>query len=145
MSPRLRLKIPEWLVLNAQCSVVFSELTSSVLQNGGYPNPPAQRRQFRDPYGGWWDPQDRRNFGEPVHEDNDILGTFTTESYTHFKAPKAFFLMGCAITTVFAFSGLVSLFYPDKPSVPRTFEDGLEKELGGANAVRARKPGEDSW
>ncbi|EAS28989.3 NADH:ubiquinone oxidoreductase subunit [Coccidioides immitis RS] len=113
--------------------------------NGGYPNPPAQRRQFRDPYGGWWDPQDRRNFGEPVHEDNDILGTFTTESYTHFKAPKAFFLMGCAITTVFAFSGLVSLFYPDKPSVPRTFEDGLEKELGGANAVRARKPGEDSW
>lgn len=116
--------------------VMFEELTQCVLQNGGYPNPPPQKRQFRDPYGGWWDRQDKRNFGEPVHEDNDILGTFSTESYTHFKAPKAFFLLGCSIVTVFAFSGVVSFFYPDKPSAPRTFEDGLETELGGANAVR---------
>ncbi|KAI1935969.1 hypothetical protein LOZ66_004887 [Ophidiomyces ophidiicola] len=113
--------------------------------NGGYSNPPAQKRQFRDPYGEWWDKQDRRNFGEPVHEDNDILTTFSTESYNHFKAPKAFMLLGISIASVFAFSGVVSFFYPDKPSVPRTFEDGLVKELGGVNAVRARIPGEGSW
>lgn len=31
-----------------------------------------------------WDPQERRNYGEPVHEDNDILGIFSPEVYTHF-------------------------------------------------------------
>ncbi|GBF63866.1 hypothetical protein TMEN_6528 [Trichophyton mentagrophytes] len=103
--------------------------------NGGYENPPAVKRQFRDPNAGWWDPQDKRNFGEPVHEDNDILTTFSPEEYNHFKAPKAFFLLGCSIASVFAFSGIVSLFYPDKPSAPRTFPDGLETELGGPNAV----------
>lgn len=45
--------------------------------NGNYPDPSATsalalKRQFRDPYGGpdgpWWDPQERRNYGEPVHE-----------------------------------------------------------------------------
>ncbi|KAL1958864.1 hypothetical protein VTO42DRAFT_3701 [Malbranchea cinnamomea] len=113
--------------------------------NGGYVNPPPQKRQLRDPYGGWWDPQDRRNFGEPVHEDNDILTTFSTEPYNHFTAPKALFLFGCSISTVFILSGIVSFFYPDKPSVPRTFSDGLERELGGPNAVRARKQGEDTW
>lgn len=79
--------------------------------------------------------QDRRNFGEPVHEDNDILTTFSTEQYNFFTPGKAFLLLGCSITTVFLFSGAVGLFYPDKPSVPRTFPDGLEKELGGPNAV----------
>ncbi|KAK2873351.1 hypothetical protein FQN49_002425 [Arthroderma sp. PD_2] len=113
--------------------------------NGGYENPPAVKRQFRDPNTKWWDAQDKRNFGEPVHEDNDILTTFSTEEYNHFKAPKAFFLLGCSVATVFAFSGVVSLFYPDKPSAPRTFPDGLETELGGPNALAARKPHEDSW
>lgn len=32
-----------------------------------------------------WDPQERRNYGEPVHEDNDILGIFSPEEYTHVK------------------------------------------------------------
>lgn len=105
-------------------------------QNNNYYNPPAQKRQFRDPYGDWWDKQDRRNFGEPVHEDNDILTIFSTEKYTHFKPAKGFLLLGCAGGSVLLLSGVVSMFYPDKPSSPRTFEGGLERELGGPNAVR---------
>jgi len=35
-------------------------------QNGGYVNPVPEKRQFRDPYGDWWDKQERRNYGEPV-------------------------------------------------------------------------------
>ena len=35
-------------------------------QNGGYVNPAREKRQFRDPYGEWWDKQERRNFGEAV-------------------------------------------------------------------------------
>ncbi|PGH10147.1 hypothetical protein AJ79_05502 [Helicocarpus griseus UAMH5409] len=120
-------------------------LTSYFGQNDNYYNPPNQRRQFRDPYGEWWDKQDRRNFGEPVHEDNDILTILSPEEYTHFKPAKAFFLLGCAATAVLTLSGVVSLYYSDKPSVPRTFPDGLEKELGGPSTMLARKPGEDKW
>ena len=43
------------------------------------------KRQFRDPYADWWDPQERRNYGEAVHEDNDVLGVFSPEAYTHFS------------------------------------------------------------
>lgn len=58
--------------------------------NGNYPDPTLIsalpiKRQFRDPYAGWWDPQERRNYGEPVHEDNDVLGMFSPEAYTHYK------------------------------------------------------------
>jgi NADH dehydrogenase (ubiquinone) 1 beta subcomplex subunit 8 len=34
---------------------------------------------------------------------------------------------------------VVSTYYPDKPSAPRTFPGGLEAELGGPRAVIARK------
>ncbi|KKA18114.1 hypothetical protein T310_7938 [Rasamsonia emersonii CBS 393.64] len=114
-------------------------------QNGNYPNPPAIKRQFRDPNADWWDKQERRNFGEPVHEDNDILGVFSPEPYTHVTPGKAFLSIGTFVATFLGLCGVVSLLYPDKPSAPRTFPDGLEKELGGPNAVRARKPGEESW
>ncbi|KAL8723204.1 MAG: hypothetical protein Q9225_000470 [Loekoesia sp. 1 TL-2023] len=87
--------------------------------NGGYPSPPPQKRQFRDPYADWWDKQERRNFGEPVHEDHDILGMLSPHEYTHFTTGRAFFLMGY------------------RPSAQRTFEGGLDRELGGVGAVLA--------
>ena len=72
-------------------------------------------------------------------------------------------LQGTFIATVGALCVAVSQFYPDKvcplttyprsstammtnmskPSVPRTFPDGLEKELGGPRAVRAAKTIDD--
>ena len=60
------------------------------MQNGNYPDPTLTsalpvKRQFRDPYADWWDPQERRNYGEVVHEDNDVLGVFSPEAYTHFS------------------------------------------------------------
>ncbi|KAH8692429.1 hypothetical protein BGW36DRAFT_304485 [Talaromyces proteolyticus] len=113
--------------------------------NGNYPNPPAIKRSFRDPNGDWWDKQERRNFGEPVHEDNDILGVFSPEQYTHVTSNKALLSVGTFIVGFLGFCGLVSFYYPDKPSAPRTFPDGLEKELGGSGAVAARKTGEETW
>ncbi|KAI9835443.1 MAG: hypothetical protein M1819_002361 [Sarea resinae] len=106
--------------------------------NGGYVSPPAQKRQFRDPYGDWWDKQERRNYGEPVHEDNDILGLFSPDEYTHYKPAKGFALLGTFVATVFGLAGVVYFFYPDKPAVPKAYPGGLETELGGPNAVPAR-------
>lgn len=111
-----------------------------VLQNGGYINPPPVKRQFRDPYGDWWDKQERRNYGEPVHEDNDILGMFSPEEYTFATAGKAFFQIGCFVVAVLGLCGVVAMFYPDTPAVPREFEDGLERELGGPGALRVSFP-----
>jgi NADH dehydrogenase (ubiquinone) 1 beta subcomplex subunit 8 len=106
------------------------------MQNGGYVNPPPVKRQFRDPHADWWDKQERRNYGEPVHEDNDILGMFSPEEYTHTKPGKGLFQIGCFVAAVFGLCGVVSYTYPDKQSAPREFEGGLERELGGPNAVR---------
>ncbi|EAW10883.1 uncharacterized protein ACLA_065150 [Aspergillus clavatus NRRL 1] len=114
------------------------------LQNGGYQNPPRQKRAFRDPYGDWWDKQEKRNFGEPVHEENEILGVFSPEQYTHVTSRKALFQIGAFVVTFLGFCGVVSLYYPDKPSAPRTFPGGLEKELGGAHALPVGKSSEDS-
>jgi len=110
--------------------------------NGGYQNPPFIKRQFRDPYGDWWDKQERRNYGEPLHEDDDIMGMFSPHEYTHAKPGKAFFQLGCFIATVFGLCGIVSLTYEDRPSAPKEYEGGLEAELGGPLAVRARAPGD---
>ncbi|RDW77338.1 hypothetical protein BP6252_05391 [Coleophoma cylindrospora] len=110
--------------------------------NGGYINPPPVKRQFRDPHGDWWDKQERRNYGEPVHEDNDILGMFSPEEYTHVKPGKGALQLLTYVGAVFGLCGVVSLYYPDKQSAPREFPGGLEKELGGPAAVRARMAGD---
>ncbi|KAM3065998.1 hypothetical protein ACMFMG_009781 [Clarireedia jacksonii] len=110
--------------------------------NGGYINPPRVKRQFRDPHADWWDKQERRNYGEPVHEDNDILGIFSTEEYTWVGPGKGALQLGAFVVAVFGLCGVVMMFYPDKPSAPREFPGGLEAELGGPNAVRARAPGD---
>ena len=45
--------------------------------------------------------------------------------------------MGCFMATVGALVGVVSVYYPDKPAVERTFPGGLEVELGGPGALLA--------
>ncbi|KAK4095846.1 hypothetical protein N658DRAFT_570151 [Parathielavia hyrcaniae] len=99
--------------------------------NGGYINPPRIKRQFRDPHADWWDKQERRNFGELVHEDHDILGMFSPWEYTWITPGKGLFQIGCFIAVLLSVCYGVKLTYPDKVSYPREFEGGLERELGG--------------
>lgn len=44
--------------------------------------------------------------------------------------------MGGFVATVLGLCGVMKLYYPDKISVPKSYEDGLEAELGGPRAVR---------
>ena len=103
--------------------------------NGGYINPPGIPRQFRDPYTDWWDKQERRNYGEPVHEDNDILGMFSPEEYTHFKPGWGAVCLGTFVATFLGLVAVVGVYYPDMPAVRRGYEGGLDRELGGEGAV----------
>ena len=102
-------------------------------------------RNKRDPYADWWDKQDRRNYGEPVHEDNDIQGALSLHDYNHFTPGWAGVLFGTFIVSVFGLCAVVSQIYPDKISVPKQYEDGLEAELGGPRAVRVSSGSWGKW
>lgn len=94
------------------------------------------KRQFRDPYGDWWDKQERRNYGEPVHEDHDLLGMFTPYEYTWTTAGPGLLQIGAFVAVFLSVCYAVKMTYPDRVAVPREFEGGLERELGGPGAVR---------
>ncbi|KAF2758660.1 NADH:ubiquinone oxidoreductase 20.1kD subunit [Pseudovirgaria hyperparasitica] len=110
--------------------------------NGGYINPPREKRQFRDPYGDWHHHQRRKNFGEPVHEDDDVLGMFSPEEYTWTKPGKGALMFGTFILAYMGLLGVVYLNYPDKQSVPKSYPGGLDVELGGKGSLRARQEGD---
>ncbi|OAA53913.1 NADH:ubiquinone oxidoreductase subunit [Niveomyces insectorum RCEF 264] len=106
--------------------------------NGGYIQPPPIKRQFRDPYGDWWDKQERRNYGEPAHEDYDQLGMFTPYEYTWTTPGKGLLQIGAFVAVFLGVCYTVKVTYPDRVAVKREYEGGLEREMGGAGAVRAR-------
>ncbi|CAN8099691.1 unnamed protein product [Discula destructiva] len=110
--------------------------------NGGYVQPAPIKRQFRDPHADWWDKQERRNFGEPCHEDYDTLGMFTPHVYTWVSPKKGLGQFAAFIASFFVVCYAIKLTYPDTPAFPREFEAGLETELGGSGAVRARAYGD---
>ncbi len=43
--------------------------------------------------------------------------------------------MGTFVATFMSLVGVVGIYYPDKPSVHRGFEGGLDRELGGESAM----------
>ena len=49
---------------------------------------------------------------------------------------RGFLLWGGFISVVLGLSALVQTYYPDRPSVPKEYADGLEPELGGKGSVR---------
>ncbi|EHY54771.1 hypothetical protein HRR83_004100 [Exophiala dermatitidis] len=111
--------------------------------NGGYINPPRIKRQYRDPYGDWDDKQERRNFGEPVHEDNEVLGMFALEDYNHMTPARGLLLWAGFISVILGLSYAVTVTYPGKPSAPKEYPGGLDRELGGPGAVRAFQTGDE--
>ena len=70
-----------------------------------------------------------------MHEDNDVLGIFSPEEYTHTPPGKGAFQLVGFIAAVFGLCGVVRLLYPDKPSVKRAYPGGLFEELGGRGAL----------
>ncbi|KAK5938746.1 hypothetical protein PMZ80_008938 [Knufia obscura] len=140
MAPRQALKAP---FSTTQSVRALSEAEDPNM-NGGYINPPRINRQHRDPYGDWTDKQERRNFGEPVHEDEDIMGIFSLEEYNVMTGKMGMAMWAFFLGCVGALSFGVYATYPDRPSAPRTFEGGLEEELGGPGALRAFRSGDEA-
>lgn len=114
-------------------------------QIGDYPNLPRISAQTRGPFG-WDDPQDKRNFGEPIHEEDEIMGVWAPDLHTYspYKAASQFALFAAVFAGVAA---TVYKFYPDKVAVPRTYPyNGLTEEFGareGDIRPRGARAGQD--
>ncbi|CEH18391.1 NDUFB8 [Ceraceosorus bombacis] len=78
----------------------------------------------------WWDQQEKRNFGETLHESDDELSVWAPDVHK-ISGPSALFQFSIAAACMGAFAGLVYLTYPEKPAIPRVYpDDGLVKALG---------------
>jgi len=74
-----------------------------------------------------------------VHEDEDELGIFSLEEYRVMSGTQGLIMWTFFLSCVGALSFAVYSTYPDKPSAPKTYEGGLEAELGGSGALRVSR------
>ena len=63
---------------------------------------------------------------------------FSPEDYNFYTPAQSFGLIGCFIAAFLGVVGVVKVYYPDKVAVDRGFEGGLDRELGGEEALLAR-------
>jgi len=105
-------------------------------QVGDYPHLSNTSRQTLPAYG-WWDQQNRRNYGDPLHEQEDIVGMWGPDA-PHVPPPTALKHFGVAVLCWLAFAFSVSFFVPKRDAVPRSYPyDGLLLEQGGLEANKA--------
>ncbi|ORX62370.1 hypothetical protein DM01DRAFT_1315817 [Hesseltinella vesiculosa] len=98
-------------------------------QIGDYPNLPQYSAQSRGPFG-WWDPQDKRNFGEDVHEEDELYGVWAPDLHTY-SPYKALAQLALAASVLAGVAGIIYKTHPESPAVKRTYPyDGLKKSLG---------------
>ncbi|KAI0775174.1 hypothetical protein BD413DRAFT_603149 [Trametes elegans] len=106
-------------------------------QLGDYPRLPFVSKQTRPPLG-WDDPQFRRNFGEPLHEQEEILSMWGPDvpvvpPYTALR------WFSVAVLGFVSFGVFCNYAHPEMPAVRREYPyDGLVKELGGLEENKAR-------
>ena len=153
LKPRLRTcqATRTWYIYRKEARQECSANQST--QNGDYPDPNLTsalpiKRQFRDPYADWWDPIERRNYGETIHEDNDILGAFTTEAYTHFTPGWGGVLVGCFVASVGVLMGVVYQYYPDRVSRahPNSWAGSMESTIADLHhSHQCRGHSQEDW
>lgn len=68
-----------------------------------------------------------------------MMGMFTPYEYTWVTPGKGLMQIGAFIAVFLGVCYAVKVTYPDRPSYPREYEGGLEKELGGPGALRVSR------
>ncbi|KAI5122768.1 hypothetical protein M0805_009850 [Coniferiporia weirii] len=105
-------------------------------QLGDYPQLPDVSRGVLPPTG-WWDDQMRRNFGDTLHEKDEIYSMWGLDVPK--VSPKtALFQFGVAASLFGSIMLFAYLVTPEMPAVPRSYPfDGLVRELGGLEENKA--------
>lgn len=105
-------------------------------QLGEYPHLPPISAQRRPPKG-WWNNQERRNFGETLPEQYEVLSLWAPDVFT-ISRESALKQFGIAVAVFIGFTFAVKSSVPDRPAAPRSYPyGGLVAELGGLDANKA--------
>ncbi|KAL1925241.1 uncharacterized protein VTP21DRAFT_124 [Calcarisporiella thermophila] len=108
--------------------------TSSDAQIGDYPDLPWTNAQTK-PVFGWWDEQERRNYNETIHEEDEILSIWSPDLHKY-NPYKALFQLSLFFAGVGLFAYNIKESHPVSPVIPRTYPyDGLKNELGGSTVA----------
>ncbi|KAF9223771.1 Ndufb8, NADH dehydrogenase 19kDa subunit [Gyrodon lividus] len=112
-------------------------------QLGDYPDLPWLSNQTLQPRG-WWDQQMRRNFGDPVHENEEVLSMWGPDISAVLPHTALFqFTLAASAFVGFAFLCKYALL-PERPTVAREYPfSGLVLELGGLEENKAREETDD--
>ncbi|KAF9086407.1 hypothetical protein BGX23_008912 [Mortierella sp. AD031] len=101
-------------------------------QIGSYPNLPMYNQQWRDanPSAGYWDRQDRRNFGETVPEEDEVLNIWSPDVWA-FPAALGVKRLLAAAAAFIGFGYLLVKTQPEPHFTRRNYpHDGLLEALG---------------
>ncbi|KAH7884448.1 Ndufb8, NADH dehydrogenase 19kDa subunit [Phlebopus sp. FC_14] len=96
------------------------------------------------PARGWWDQQMRRNFGDPIHENDEVLSMWGPD-VSVVPPQRALFHFSLAVSAFVGFGFLCKYaLVPERPTVPREYPfSGLVRELGGLEENKAREATDD--
>ncbi|KAF8955913.1 hypothetical protein BGZ46_002516, partial [Entomortierella lignicola] len=100
-------------------------------QIGSYPDLPMYNQQWRDgnASAGYWDRQDRRNFGETVPEEDETLNIWSPDVWA-FPASLGVKRLLAAAATFLGFAYFVNETKPEPHFERRSYPDGLLGALG---------------
>ncbi|KAJ1943506.1 hypothetical protein GGF37_002618 [Kickxella alabastrina] len=99
-------------------------------QIGDYPNLPHKFAEAR-PHRGWWDRQMRRNFGEPIAEQDEILNMWAPTQYWSPGWKQVAKMWTGVIVTIGSVYYLISQARSERPYLRAYYPNGLKEELGG--------------
>ncbi|KAI8595217.1 hypothetical protein EDD21DRAFT_391781 [Dissophora ornata] len=100
-------------------------------QIGTYPDMPMYNQQWRDgnPSAGYWDQQDRRNFGETVPEEDEVLNIWSPD-VGDFTAGYGMKSILAAAAAFLGFGYLLNETRSEPHFTRRSYPGGLLNELG---------------
>ncbi|KAF9485171.1 hypothetical protein BDN70DRAFT_871557 [Pholiota conissans] len=111
-------------------------------QLNGYPQLPFVPRANLPPLG-WTDNLTRRNFGDTLHEQEEVLSMWGPDAppLDPNSAMRQFLVAVAGFVTV---GFIINAITPDPPAIRREYPfDGLVKELGGLEENKARPETDD--
>ncbi|KAI9505309.1 hypothetical protein GGI25_003634 [Coemansia spiralis] len=100
-------------------------------QIGDYPNLEQRFAEERSPYVKWWDRQMRRNFGEPIQEQDEILNMWAPTQYWSPGWKQVGKMWAGAILIIGSVYYFIAKTRPEAPYMRAYYPNGLKDELGG--------------
>ncbi|CEL55238.1 hypothetical protein RSOLAG1IB_01247 [Rhizoctonia solani AG-1 IB] len=128
--------VPRLRLVRAYATPVEFKQPKNDPQLGDYPQIPAISVQRR-PAKGWWNVQERRNFGETLPEQHEILSIWSLDVF-NISRSSALKQFGIAVAIFLGFTMAVKASVPERPAAPRSYPyGGLVAELGGLDENKA--------